>query len=307
MKRIIKQETKLTLSELFDQFIQEKEASGLSAASLRSYKVSWKLFSDYIPLESDWPQETIYHYINHLKNNEVSVASINHYLRDLRTFSNWLEKRGINGVEIHEVKAQEIEPKFFSDEDIAVLLEKPTQRDTFAEWRTYAVISFILATGARTSTVINIRVEDVDFTEKTIRFEHTKNRKAQTTPLSPALETVLREYLKMFALTEYLFPNIGDEQLTPNALRHAFTRYCQERGIEQHNLHGLRHSFARSFIRNGGNTLALKHLLGHSTISMTDRYVRLYGMDLRQGYEDLSPLDQIKKSKSRTSKIKKAK
>ena len=307
MKRIVKQQTQLTLQEHFNQFLEEKQANNLSPSSIRNYSISWNMFSDYTGIKEsvEWKQETIYQYINHLKNQEVSAASINHYLRDLRTFSNWLEKRGIPGVEIKEVRAQEILPKFFSEEDIAVLLEKPTNRDTFAEWRTYAIVSFILATGARTGTICNAKVSDIDFQEKTITYEHTKNKKAQSVPLSPALETVLREYLKMFQLDDYLFPNIGNEQLTPNALRHSFQRYCQERGVNQHNIHGLRHSFAKGFIKSGGNALALKHLLGHSSIQMTDRYVKLYGMDLREGYQDLSPLDVMKKNKSRTSKIKK--
>jgi site-specific recombinase XerD len=51
--------------------------------------------------------------------------------------------------------------------------------------------------------------------------------------------------------------------------------------------------------------LALQKILGHSTLSMTQRYVRLYAEDLKEDYEDFSALDVIKKKSRRTSQFKK--
>lgn len=300
----------LTVFNAFQDFIQEKEANNLSEATIRNYQKSFGLFCEYAKIDLDTPfeeiaQDLIFQWIGHMRKEEISVASINHYLRDVRAFFNWCKKRDYNNIDIKELKQQEEQPKFFKDDDIEKLLEKPRPKDSFVEWRTWAMVNTVLATGARAATLCNMKVTDIDFIRKEIALAHTKNKKAQIIPLSATLEGVLKEYTKKFGLTNYLFPNIGDEQLTSNAISHAFSKYCEDREVEQTNIHGLRHSFARSWIKNGGSAFALQKILGHQQMTMTQRYVKLYSDDLKEGYEDFSPLDNIKKKNSRTSKFKK--
>ena len=309
MKRVIKQaKGEITLQEAFDLFIQEKEANGLSASTLRNYNLSWKIFSEYceITLPSEINDGVIIKWINHMRKSEIAPSSMNHYLRDMRCFINWLIKREYcEKVEIKEVRQQEEQPKFYKDEDIELLLEKPRVKDSFVEWRTWAIVNTILATGARAQTICDMTLADIDFQKKEIALGHTKNKKAQNVPMSKSLETCLREYIRKFDVSTYLFPNVGDEQLTTNGLRLAYGRYCKDRGVEQTNIHGLRHSFARSWVKNGGSAFALQRILGHSNISMTNKYVKLYAEDIKEDYEDFSALDVIKKKKSRSSAFKK--
>ena len=309
MKRVIKQaKGEITLQEAFDLFIQEKEANGLSASTLRNYNLSWKIFSEYceITLPSEINDGVIIKWINHMRKSEIAPSSMNHYLRDMRCFINWLIKREYcEKVEIKEVRQQEEQPKFYKDEDIELLLEKPRVKDSFVEWRTWAIVNTILATGARAQTICDMTLTDIDFQKKEIALGHTKNKKAQNVPMSKSLETCLREYIRKFDVSTYLFPNVGDEQLTTNGLRLAYGRYCKDRGVEQTNIHGLRHSFARSWVKNGGSAVALQRILGHSNISMTNKYVKLYAEDIKEDYEDFSALDVIKKKKSRSSAFKK--
>ena len=309
MKRVIKQaKGEITLQEAFDLFIQEKEANGLSASTLRNYNLSWKIFSEYceITLPSEINDGVIIKWINHMRKSEIAPSSMNHYLRDMRCFINWLVKREYcEKVEIKEVRQQEEQPKFYKDEDIELLLEKPRVKDSFVEWRTWAIVNTILATGARAQTICDMTLADIDFQKKEIALGHTKNKKAQNVPMSKSLETCLREYIRKFDVSTYLFPNVGDEKLTTNGLRLAYGRYCKDRGVEQTNIHGLRHSFARSWVKNGGSAFALQRILGHSNISMTNKYVKLYAEDIKEDYEDFSALDVIKKKKSRSSAFKK--
>ena len=309
MKRVIKQaKGEITLQEAFDLFIQEKEANGLSASTLRNYNLSWKIFSEYceITLPSEINDGVIIKWINHMRKSEIAPSSMNHYLRDMRCFINWLIKREYcEKVEIKEVRQQEEQPKFYKDEDIELLLEKPRVKDSFVEWRTWAIVNTILATGARAQTICDMTLADIDFQKKEIALGHTKNKKAQNVPMSKSLETCLREYIRKFDVSTYLFPNVGDEKLTTNGLRLAYGRYCKDRGVEQTNIHGLRHSFARSWVKNGGSAFALQRILGHQNITMTNRYVKLYAEDIKEDYEDFSALDVIKKKKSRSSAFKK--
>lgn len=310
-RKIVAINEEISLFDAFEEFIQEKEVSGLAKPTIRNYRMSFDIFKDYNEFDADTTPAVIDNglvikWLNHMRKEEITPSSINHYIRDIRSFFNWMKKHDYidEDIEIKEVKKQEEAPKFFKDEDIDKLLEKPRSKDTFVEWRTWAIVNTILATGARASTICEMKVSDVDFARKEIALAHTKNKKAQNIPLSQSLENVLKEYTRKWKVSTYLFPNIGDEKLTNNALSHSFYKYCKDREVEQTNIHGLRHSFARSWIKNGGSAFALQRILGHQQLTMTQRYVKLFTEDLKEDYEDFSALDVIKKKSRRTSQFK---
>lgn len=309
----------ITLNEAFANFMAEKEAQGVSQATLRNYQQSYDYFCQFNGLTDETTadevgEQAIYKWINLMKQNGAKVSSINHYLRDVRTFLYWamVEPREYitPSFKVKMVSGQEETIKLFSDDDILLLLEKPRKSDGFPTWRTWAIVNWILGTGNRSSTICNVKVGDVDFRKKEIILEHTKNKKAQIIPLSTATATAIKEYMRIWRKNAnedtYLFPNIGEEQLTTNALRHAFSKYCKERGVDKTNIHGLRHNFAKSCVQNNLNPYKLQQMLGHSSLAMTRKYVKLYAEDLKEGYDDYSPLDTLKKSKSRTQKVKRS-
>lgn len=314
MKRKIQERhTYVSLDEAFNEFIQQKEATGLAPSTIRNYNLSYHIFYTYNEFDKETPvtiitNNLINKWINHMRKEEIATSSINHYLREIRAFTNFCVKREYldSPIEIPQLKQQEELPKFYSDEDIEKLLAKPSNNDTFTEWRMWGIVNFVLATGARAATIRNVQLDDIDFNNANINLSrHTKNREALNIPLSSTLANALREYTRKWHITDYLFPNVGNEQLTDSALRSAYVRYCQARDVEQTNIHGLRHSFARSWIINGGNQFKLQRIMGHKNLSMTNRYVKLFAQDLRTDYESYSALDVIKKKSKRTSQFKK--
>ena len=317
MKRKIKKtNSEISIFECFGFFVTEKEASGISASTLRNYKLSFKVFMEYNGFDeatetTELSQTLIYQFTNHLRKSEIRPTSANHYLRDLRTFFNWMTNHHyLDSLEepivIKELKIQEELPKMFTEEDLEKLIAKPRNNSTFVEWRTWAIVNTVLAMGARASTICNLKIEDVNFKNKEIALQYQKNKKVSVVPLSSSLETVLREYTKKWGLTTYLFPNVADEPLNQNALSHAFSKYCTDRGVAQTNIHGLRHNFARQWIKSGGSPIKLERILNHSSITMTNHYVKLFSDDLKEDYDDFSALDVIKQKSKRTSKFKKA-
>lgn len=308
------------LFEAFEEFMNEKTAKNLSASTLRNYRQSFNFFCQYHELDSETPATDItpshfYSWINSMKLDRVKETSINHYLRDCRAFIYWCMEEPRNYIQpafkINMIEAQEETIKLFDDDDIASLLEKPKRTDGFVEWRTWTIVNWVLATGNRASTICEVRLTDINFNKREITLRHTKNKKAQIIPLSSALETTLKEYIRMWRkeapVGGYLFPNIGEEQLTTNALRLSFGRYCNSRGVEQTNIHGLRHNFAKMWVQNNGNMYALQSILGHSSLEMTRRYVRLFGEDLKEDFDKYNPLDNLKRSTKRTQTIKRSK
>lgn len=301
--------TEFSLDEVYQEFKEEKIADGRSDKTITSIDGSYKKFADYTKgkkgkgelVLSDLSRDNIYQYKNHLvKDDGLSLASKNHYLRDLRTFVNWCASRSyIDTVKVDMIKGQESIKQTYSDEQIERLLQKPRKHDSFVEWRSWAIINWILATGNRVNSIVNVTMHDVNFTRKEIIMEQTKNKKVQIIPLSNTLSHVLKEYIKMWRSDandlDYLFCNNYGEQLTVKALQHSLYSYNKKREVEMTSAHALRHTFARQFIVNGGDTFRLQKILGHSTLDMTRKYVNLFDTDLKNNYEDISPLDRFSK------------
>ena len=309
-------DTAITLDEAFEEFMTEKEAKNLAKATLRNYQQSYDMFYEYHNLSSSTYLSSIelklfYKWINHMKNNEVRAQSINHYLRDWRCFMNWCYVREYleEPVVIKEIEAQEGLPKMYEDEELHKMLEKPRAGDGFSDWRSWAIISTVYATGLRASTLCSLTLEDISFQREEIVIEKQKNKHAGILPLTSALANVLKEYIKKWMRdaepTDWLFPSITGEQFNVGALNHSIKRYCDSRGINGHGIHSVRHNFARDMIVNGGGEYRLQRYLQHSNIQMSQHYVKLFSSDLKKDAEEFSPLDNAKKKAKRTSQFKK--
>ncbi len=307
----------MTIGVALEEFLIEKEANNLSPKTIKNYRQSIEYFIDFHELSPDTPLNEVtpshfYKWINTMKLEGVKPTSINHYLRDCRAFFYWcmdIDRKYMEAFKIRQIEGQEEQLKLFPDEELALLLEKPERSNNkFTDWRNWVIVNWVLATGNRCATVVDVRIGDIDFRRKEIHLAHTKNKKAQIIPLSSSLETVLKEYIKMWRHGAdgecYLFPNVGEEKLTTNALQNSFAKYCKVRGCSHTNLHGLRHNFAKGWVKNNGNMYALQKILGHSTLDMTRKYVNLFSEDIKEDFDKFNPLDSIKRKQKRTQTIK---
>ena len=282
----------------FLNFIAEKEASGLSKKSVDNYKEVYSRFTKEIGEKIS--KESINKWIHMMIKNEMNPISINYYINQIRVFSYWLMNNGyIDKFEIKKLKTQEPQLKTISEEEMVVLLERPSIKSSFIVFRTWAIINFIMATGARASTIINLKVDDVDFSSKEIRYTHLKNKSSAIIPLSSSLERSLRLYLNTWELGNgFLFPDRFGGQLTINALGHSLRSYCIGKNIRPRGAHSFRHTFAKKYVLNGGNVFILQRLLTHNDLTMTKKYVHLFSSDLKKDYEILCPLDSYQKGSS---------
>lgn len=297
----------LTVEEAWLLFDEDKRAEGINTSGnyyelTRFLEINDLTMKDYVSVIG----EQMYNkYMIHLRERGLAIASINHYLSAFRTFLNWCFNHGyVSPFKIKMIKGQEEQIKFASDEEVAALLQSVNHND-YVEMRTYTIICFILSTGARSSTIRNIHINDVDFKNHTVTYRHLKNKKIATIPLTSQIERILHGFIKTWdTQSDFLFPDIKGSQLTPNALKLSFARYCKERGLRAIYPHSLRHTFARSFIKNGGNSMILKEFLCHNSLEMTKRYVRLFSNDiLESGFENYIPLNNFNQNKSRTRTV----
>ena len=301
-------EVNLRIEEAYMLFEEEKYAQGrdkqayyqelmhmLNALELKE--------SDYVSVISE---RMFNQYIIQLRESNLALASINHNIRSVRVFLYWcMDHEFLSRYKIKLLSGQEEQIKFATDKEIQTLLKVINHND-FCEMRTYVIICFILATGARSSTIRSIKISDVDFKEHTVTYRHLKNKKIAVIPLTTQIERILHGFIKTWdTQSEFLFCDISGNKLSENALKLSFARYCKRRGIKPIYPPSLRHSFARLFIRNGGNILILQQFLTHTSLEMTRRYVRLFSDDIQQSnFEDYNPLNVVCNKRSRTKVVK---
>lgn len=301
------QKSGIAIYYAFQQFLEDKQAHNLSRASLLDYQDSFKYFMNYnkfteYSLLSEVNDGLFKQWTIDMLERGLKPTSINRYLRDCKVFLRWCVQHSFmaTDLQINMVKGQEDGVKNFSDEDLILIMEKPTNRNDFIEWRTWTMVNWVLGTGNRAGTIVDIRIGDIDFKNREITLRHTKNKKAQIVPLSSKLAIIIKDYIFTWRFNcsddDFLFPNQANEQLTTGALAQAFAKYCQQRGCSKQSIHGLRHSFALNWIRNGGNQFKLQRILGHSTLEMTRRYVALAAVDLKDDYDKFSTLDMMGKT-----------
>ena len=126
--------------------------------------------------------------------------------------------------------------------------------------------------------------------------------------MADSIKPILREYIRAYRFNcpsyAYLFcDSTTGDKMSYNAVRQAFVRYCHARGVDKGNIHGLRHYFASRWVRNGGGGDKLQQVLGHSTYTMTQRYINLESDDLSSDFERFNPLNNIKKGSTRRKAV----
>lgn len=264
-----------TIEETFSDFIISRKTKGLAEKTLQSYQSQFQAVAKHMDVKMDiamLQKADLDAMIISMRDASLSPNSINSYTRTLKSFFSWCNEQGITRLNIPLYKAEETVKETYSDAELAALLKKPDIRKaTFAEYRDWVIINFLLNCGSRAATVRAIQIRDVDLDGGMVFYRHTKNRKAQVIPLCSAMVAILREYLRHRGgeAADYLFCTETGSQLTENGLRQSIARYNTRRGVQKTSIHLFRHTFARKYLIDcGGDAFTLQKLLGHSTLAM---------------------------------------
>ena len=295
-----------TIEETFSDFIISRKTKGLAEKTLQSYQSQFQAGARHMDVKMDitmLQKADLDAMIISMRDASLSPNSINSYTRTLKSFFSWCNEQGITRLNIPLYKAEETVKETYSDAELAALLKKPDIRKaTFAEYRDWVIINFLLNCGSRAATVRAIQIRDVDLDGGMVFYRHTKNRKAQVIPLCSAMVAILREYLRHRGgeAADYLFCTETGSQLTENGLRQSIARYNTRRGVQKTSIHLFRHTFARKYLIDcGGDAFTLQKLLGHSTLAMTKHYCAIFDADLTKNYDNFSPLAQLKSNSTR--------
>lgn len=296
----------LSVESAYELFIRKCRVKNLSEATITSYNNKVIPFVEFCNGGeiSAVTVDTVDAFTDMLKKehnvNDVSVVS---YLRSVRAFLYYcMDCNYMTSFKIHLPKCNKEIKEIYTDEQLERLLAKPDINScSFTEYKTWVFENYLIATGNRLSTALNVRIKDIDFDNGIIVLRKTKNRKQQIIPLSASLADVLQEYLVVRGgqPEDYLFCNNYGEQASNRTWQTLVYRYNVKRDVNVTSIHAFRHSFARLWILNHGDIMRLKTILGHSNIAVTNEYLQMFGQDLQMDFEKFNPLDNMNRAKTR--------
>ena len=306
------------LQEVFDDFIMDRKAAGLSPATIKWYTFWSKRFVCFLRqrgLSLDVDRVTariVREFIVSLQRGEVpgnpeqvrcpralSPATINNAFRALRAFFNWAEREGQIEASpmrrMREPKVPEKAPPAFTREEIAKLLSTAANWGLMRE-RNYVILLLLLDTGIRLSELTGLTLDSVFLEDGYIKVKG-KGSKERLIPIGRVVQDALRKYIaetRPEVETNALFLTKDGRPLGNSGVQSLLRRIGRAAGLKAAiGPHKFRHTFAREYLINGGDLESLRRMLGHTSLEMARRYVNLVIDDLEALHRKASPMDNL--------------
>lgn len=292
---------RITLKEAFERYQKQSKIRNLSEYTIKYQNAYFKKIQSFLVddefLITNFNINIIDNYIYFMMEQGNKAKSINTALIALNAFLHWcMDNNYCDRFKTKLVKNEEIIKDTYSDDQLLKLLKKPDiKKCTFAVYRNWVIINYLISTGNRSNTLINIQMKDLDLYNQVIKLTTTKSRKQQLIPLSTSLCKILEEYLqyRQGNSEDYLFCSEQGGQMSRYTLSSAIISYNRKRGVDLTSIHAFRHTFAKMYILNGGEIVKLQKLMGHADIMTTKKYINLYAKDVQKDYDKLNPLDNF--------------
>lgn len=271
MKKLMKMTlaTEKTFKDSCEEYLLDCKARNLREGTLKHYTDTMKQLYKYIPEDTpieDLNATTFREFIVEMRERpEINSQSLNTYARDLKTIMYFFVRQNyIDTVKLDVPKVDKKPIETYTDTELQTLLKKPNLKQcTFTEYKMWVMTNFLLSTGVRQKSLLNIKIKDLDFDSELINITHTKNRKALIIPMNSDIKKILQEYIRHRGgeKDDFLFCNIYGKQLAKSTMIHTLLEYNKARGVEKSGTHRYRHTFAKKWVLMNGNIVTLQKIL----------------------------------------------
>lgn len=241
-------------------------------------------------------QEVIRAYVGTLleKHHPASVAR---KLASLRSFFNfWIRQGEMDQNPAKEVATPKIPrrvPRFLSVDETFQLLAMP-KGDGFLSLRDKSVMELIYAAGLRVSELVGLDLDHVSLAEQKVRV-YGKGRKERIVPVGAKAIAAVKEYVAhrekvVKGGEKALFVNRRGGRLTARSVERMMGKYLREGSFNKRiTPHVLRHTFATHLLNQGADLRGIQELLGHASLSTTQKYTHVSVDQLMQVYDKTHP------------------
>ena len=295
-------QSNLLFDDAVDYFFSNMHERGLADETMNFYRNKLSAFRKFLvqikkvqSLELLTGEEIKFYIESKYSKNKVTT--FNCHARALRAFFNYLEKDGY----LIANPARNIKPKkgkkekidYFSIDQVRKMITSFDLRYK-SELRNLLIVMVLLDTGIRNSELVRIKLEDINFNDRSIYVYATKTNTFRTVYYSKETERLLnvyrREVLKgaekgsLFTKFHQQFnePILGsciNTEMVYGILSRKAKKIFGDNF--RMNPHKFRHTFATHFVINGGDPFSLRDLLGHTNIETTKIYVDMSSKDLK--------------------------
>jgi site-specific recombinase XerD len=288
---------RLTLEKALEDFLRAMEGKNRSGATLRAYRTD------------------VLQFIIWLHQNDLTIANPAHVEKiDITEYLAFLAERRVSGVSrARKVAALREYFKFCQDHEIiqkspAATIPVPKKEKPSRTYlvpgeynkmlslaalnvRDYAILQVFLQTGVRVSELVALRLDDIDFEQRTLTVRAGKGMVSRTIELEKKAIQAIKNYLTRRPNTAYeaLFLNRDDAPFSERGIRKLVVKYRLTAGVtKKASCHSLRHTFATYKATRGVSAYQLQEWLGHARLDTTQIYVHLAKQDGRKAMDATS-------------------
>ncbi len=272
----------------------------LSGNTIRSYMTDVRQFTDFV-------------LSNKLSLPEMSVSDINRYIGTrfavnsktstarkvaaVRAFFRFLNFEEIAENNPAKNASTPKRPKplasFLSVDEMDALLKTTNSRGGTHSFRDRAMFELAYSSGLRVSELVSVKIGDIDFEQSTVKV-FGKGGKERIVPVGSKAEAAVREYLpvrqSLKPETDLLFVSSKKTGITSRSVARILKKHALVAGIMRNvSPHILRHSFATHLLGGGADLRTIQEMLGHSSLSSTQRYTHTSVEKLMESYDKAHP------------------
>lgn len=237
-------------------------------------------------------------YSKYLYKKKLSKRSIARKYSSIRTFYNYLEKNNILENNIFNLvenpKKEEKLPRFINEYELDKMFEIPDnspkgQRDRL-------ILELLYGTGVRVSELVNIKINDIDFNNNSIKVRG-KGNKDRYVFYGKYCKEAINNYIKNGRISllngqtcDYLLLNRFGKNISVVSIRKILNEIINKCSLDiKISPHVLRHTFATHLLNEGADIMHVKELLGHSSLSTTSIYTHVTNEKIKEVYYKTHP------------------
>ena len=286
-----------------------KEVRNLSDNTLISYKHDVKSFIEFISTHTgsevsikylnDMKISDFRSFLSYLRNKDISSTSIARIISSLKSFFNYLLNTNlIESTVVQSLrtpKQKKSLPRPISSK-LAIETIKYAQDMEKEKWigmRNKSILMLLYGCGLRISEALNLNFEDIN--ENDYLIIKGKGNKERMVPLMDYVKNDIENYIhecpKNFIKDDPLFVGKRLDRLSPRIIQYVLEKIRHNLSLpETATPHALRHSFATHLLDSGGDLRTIQELLGHSSLSTTQKYTKVETEKLYDAYSKTHPL-----------------
>ena len=286
---------------IFDFLTYLRNERNVSPHTLRGYLADLEQLSTFLGDTelSAVDHQTLRRFIAHLMQGGLKKSSLARKLSAIRSFFRYLNREGIlanNPARLVATPRREKRlPSVLTADDALRLMNSPNSKkpeDQAGILRDRAVLETLYSTGIRASELIGMNREDIDRNDSLIRVRG-KGRRERIVPIGSKALDAIDAYLGCLdrdpGITA-VFLGPSGKRLTARTVQRILENHRKQLGLLQKaSPHTLRHSFATHMLESGADLRAIQELLGHASLSTTQRYTHVNLDSLMEVYDKAHP------------------